>query len=350
MAVVEAELAGQAVVSVSMTGACTGVVTELRPPMARIRVSQVIDAPPDEVWQAVEDIAEPRRLDGRRRGHPVHSPTAAAGVGHELRLRHQDRPVPARRRDGDHRVAARQGHGRAPHRAGHRRGRHPPRSGRGGRRTRFMWDERLRFPWYFGGPVGGARRRPQAGAHQPGVEGATSGELERRIEASAGAPREALSRGDAEAGRRLAGRRGRSRRTRRADLTTPPRPATAASSRPAGALVEEPRRRDDAADEAADVATDRDAGDQEGEEQVDADQRDRCRVDHGSIPRARWATKRAPISPNTAPEAPTVRALGSQEHHAERAAQQRREVDGGEPRPAQRRLEDRRRAGTAGTC
>jgi hypothetical protein len=29
-----------------------------------------------------------------------------------------------------------------------------------GRATRFAWTERLRFPWYFGGPLGAALARP----------------------------------------------------------------------------------------------------------------------------------------------------------------------------------------------
>jgi hypothetical protein len=47
------------------------------------------------------------------------------------------------------------------------------------------------------------------------------------------------------------------------------------------------------------------------------------------------------MSPNTAPEAPTVELVRIQQEGAERATEQRREVDPQEARLAQRRLEHR---------
>jgi hypothetical protein len=41
----------------------------------------------------------------------------------------------------------------------------PVRDGATGReRTRFVWTEQLRFPWYFGGPIGAFAARPVLGA------------------------------------------------------------------------------------------------------------------------------------------------------------------------------------------
>ena len=47
------------------------------------------------------------------------------------------------------------------------------------------------------------------------------------------------------------------------------------------------------------------------------------------------------MSPKTAPDAPTVTAFGRQQQRAERAAEQRHEVDDAEAQLADRRLEQR---------
>ena len=60
---------------------------------------------------------------------------------------------------------------------------------------------------------------------------------------------------------------------------------------------------------------------------------------NGLIPRERISTAAAPISPNTAPEAPTVSACGVDQERAERAPQQRREVQRGEAAGPEQRLE-----------
>ena len=62
-------------------------------------------------------------------------------------------------------------------------------------------------------------------------------------------------------------------------------------------------------------------------------------VCNGLMPRARSSTAAAPIRPKTAPEAPTVSASGRDQQRAEGAPQQRREVQRGEARRAERRLE-----------
>jgi hypothetical protein len=61
----------------------------------------------------------PRRLDGRRRGHPLHL-LLTLRRGHHVRLRDEGRPHPPDRRDGGHRVGRRQGDGRAPRGPRHR--------------------------------------------------------------------------------------------------------------------------------------------------------------------------------------------------------------------------------------
>ena len=62
-------------------------------------------------------------------------------------------------------------------------------------------------------------------------------------------------------------------------------------------------------------------------------------VSIGLMPRARSSTAAAPISPNTAPDAPTVERVGRDDQRAERAGEQRDEVDRGEAHRADRRLE-----------
>ena len=62
---------------------------------------------------------------------------------------------------------------------------------------------------------------------------------------------------------------------------------------------------------------------------------------HGSIPRARWKTNAAAIRPNTAPDAPTVSACGVGDQRAERAGEQRREVERHEAHVPEHRLEHR---------
>jgi len=123
--------------------------------MARIRVSTVIEATPAEVWSAVSDIAS----------HVLwmHDATAirftshrVSGVGTTfdcdtrvgpLRLTDQMEITswrPRRQMGVRHRGAV----------SG--KGAFTLRRVRGGRRgsvrTRFTWTERLRFPWYLGGP------------------------------------------------------------------------------------------------------------------------------------------------------------------------------------------------------
>ncbi len=120
--------------------------------MARIRVRTTIDAPPRAVWRAIEDISTHvewmadaraiRFLTPQRRGvgtafecDTAVGPFTLTDVmeitrwdrGKAMGVRH----VGVVTGEGTFRL----------------------RSRRGGR-TKFVWRERLRFPWWLGGPVG----------------------------------------------------------------------------------------------------------------------------------------------------------------------------------------------------
>jgi hypothetical protein len=128
--------------------------------VTRIRVSTVVDAPPDEVWADVRHIA--RHVEWM---HDAVSITFRSdtreGVGTTFDcatrvgpLRLTDRMVVTEWHPGEaigirHRGAV-TGSGRftiAPEGAG----------------TRFTWDEELTFPWWLGGPVGGLVGGPLLG-------------------------------------------------------------------------------------------------------------------------------------------------------------------------------------------
>jgi len=118
----------------------------------RLRVGVTIDAPPRRVWEVVEpierhvewmnDAVEIRFTDHRTRG-----------VGTEFDCETRVGPF----RTTDRMVVTEWAPGRAMG-IEHRgvvtgRGRFTLRR-RPGNRTRFSWSERLRFPWWMGGPVG----------------------------------------------------------------------------------------------------------------------------------------------------------------------------------------------------
>ena len=121
--------------------------------MGRIRVSTIIDAPPPRVWDEVRHIdrhvdwmadAVEIRFTSRRRSGVGTTFDCLTKVG-PIRL--TDQMEVTEWRDGKlmgvRHVGLVTGTGRF-----------TVTKARGGR-TRFTWDERLRFPWWMGGPVGG---------------------------------------------------------------------------------------------------------------------------------------------------------------------------------------------------
>jgi hypothetical protein len=125
-----------------------------------LQVSVQIEASPDDVWAAVEDIAGHTRwmLDARA----IRFLTAQRqGVGTAFECDTVVRPLtlvdrmeitewrPGRSMGVRH-TGVVSGEGRFTMR----------RSGLRRNRTRFTWTERLRFPWWLGGPVGAIAAKP----------------------------------------------------------------------------------------------------------------------------------------------------------------------------------------------
>lgn len=113
----------------------------------RLRVSTVIDAPPQRVWDEVRDIRSHVRWMADAESIELTSATTfdcLTKVG-PFRLRDRMEIVAwdEGRSMGVRHVGLVRGEGRFTLR----------RTWRG--RTRFTWDERLRFPWWIGGPLGG---------------------------------------------------------------------------------------------------------------------------------------------------------------------------------------------------
>ena len=146
--------------------------------MAAVRVSIVIDAPPDEVWAAIEDI--PTHVEWMADADEIRiTSTQHRGVGTTFECDTRIGPVrltdvmeitewePARAMGVRHSGIV-TGAGRFTLDAVE------------ADRTEFTWDEELRFPWYLGGSVG-------AIAAQPVLRRVWRGNLERlrrRVEAA----------------------------------------------------------------------------------------------------------------------------------------------------------------------
>ena len=124
--------------------------------MARIKVSTVIAAPPDRVWEELRHIerhvdwmadAEAIRFTSRRREGRGTTFDCDTRIGpFHLVDRMEVTEWRTGRSMGVRHVGLVTGTGRFTlRRVG----------ARGAPATRFTWSERLRFPWWMGGPVGG---------------------------------------------------------------------------------------------------------------------------------------------------------------------------------------------------
>lgn len=149
--------------------------------MPRVHVSVVIDASPAEVWAEVEDIAGHvewmldaraiRFTSGQRRGVGT-TFDCDTRVG-PLRL--TDRMTVTEWSPGKAMGVTHTGLVTGTGRFTIKRAR------RGRGRTRFTWNERLDFPWWFGGPVGELAAKPVLTA----VWKRSLANLKARVEASA---------------------------------------------------------------------------------------------------------------------------------------------------------------------
>lgn len=121
--------------------------------MGKVKVGVTIDAPPDRVWEEVERIdrhvrwmadAESIRFTSRTRRGVGTTFDCLTKVG-PIRLTDRMEVTEWRvgRSMGVRHVGVVTGSGRFTLRRTR------------GRRTRFTWEERLRYPWWLGGPVGG---------------------------------------------------------------------------------------------------------------------------------------------------------------------------------------------------
>jgi uncharacterized protein YndB with AHSA1/START domain len=121
--------------------------------MARIRVSTVIDAPAARVWEQVRHVE--RHVEWMTDAEAIEFRSSKReGVGTNFDcttkvgpFRLIDRMEITSWRPGKEMGVAHQGLVRG-------KGRFTLSRARGGR-TRFTWNERLKFPWWMGGPVGG---------------------------------------------------------------------------------------------------------------------------------------------------------------------------------------------------
>lgn len=121
--------------------------------MARVRVSTVIDAPQARVWDEVRLVE--RHVDWMADAERItFTGSRRSGVGTTFDCLTKVGPI--RLTDKMEITAWREGKVMGVRHSGLVRGSGEFRLTRArGSRTRFTWDERLKFPWWLGGPIGG---------------------------------------------------------------------------------------------------------------------------------------------------------------------------------------------------
>jgi hypothetical protein len=124
----------------------------------RVRVSTVVDAPPREVWEDVRDLAS--HVEWMEDAVEIRFVSEAhEGVGTEFVCTTRVGPIRLADRMTVTEWAERKTIGIRHTGLVTGEGRFTLQRARGGR-TRFTWTERLRFPWWLGGPVGALAGRP----------------------------------------------------------------------------------------------------------------------------------------------------------------------------------------------
>ncbi len=127
--------------------------------MSAIRVATLIAAPRREVWEAVRDIGSHVRWM-----HDAERIRITSGRHHGVGTTFDcdSRLGPFRLTDHMEVIEWKPGRAMTIRHVGAVRGvgRFSLRRRRGGAATLFVWKEVLRFPWWMGGPVGGALTRP----------------------------------------------------------------------------------------------------------------------------------------------------------------------------------------------
>ncbi|HEX7165745.1 MAG TPA: SRPBCC family protein [Acidimicrobiales bacterium] len=126
--------------------------------MTRLRVYVDIDAPPARVWAAVRDIAShPRWMHDAVAIRFVTPQREGVGTTFDCDTKVGPFRLVDRMEVVEWKPRRAMGITHAGTVSG--RGRFVLQPRRFGRRTRFVWDERLRFPVWFGGPIGSAIAR-----------------------------------------------------------------------------------------------------------------------------------------------------------------------------------------------
>jgi uncharacterized protein YndB with AHSA1/START domain len=126
--------------------------------MARIRVSTILDAPPEVVWADLQDIAShPEWMADAVRVRFLTAQTSGVGTRFEC----DTKIGPIRLTDVMEITEWRPGKAMGVTHTGlvTGTGRFTLRRARGGR-TRFQWREKLRYPIWLGGPLGALASKP----------------------------------------------------------------------------------------------------------------------------------------------------------------------------------------------